>query len=252
MKRAGMAERGLPLRGASLLAVFAHPDDETFRPGGMLALLARSGVRVHLLTATRGEAGACGDPPLCTPSELPALRERELECACAALGIQPPHLLDYRDGHLADADAEALIAQILAAIRTTGAQALLSFGPDGLSGHPDHVAIGRCAAEAYRRNESLAALYTVAVPVTLAEALGLRQMRAVPDADIALAVDVSAAWEAKLAAIRCHATQLVASPLLQAPVERQRRFFGVEHFVRVAAREGRDDFLPGVLEGYLL
>ena len=72
-----------------LLAVFAHPDDETFRPGGTLALLARRGVKVHVLTLTHGEAGSCGRPPLCMPDELPAC-ERELRCACAALGIQPP------------------------------------------------------------------------------------------------------------------------------------------------------------------
>jgi len=235
-----------------LLAVFAHPDDETFRPGGTLALLARSGVRVQVLTATRGEAGSCGDPPLCTLEALPAQRERELHCACAALGIAPPHLLDYTDGHLADANAEALTAQILAAIKETGVQALLSFGPDGLSGHPDHLAIGRCAAVAFHRAEEVAALYTVAVPASLADAMDLRQLQAVPDADIALAVDVSAAWEAKLAAMRCHATQLASSPLMQAPVERQRRFFGTEHFVRAAARDDRDDFLPAVLGGYLL
>ena len=235
-----------------LLAVFAQPADETFRPGGTLALLARSGVRVQVLTATRGEAGSCGDPPLCTLEALPAQRERELHCACAALGIAPPHLLDYTDGHLADANAEALTAQILAAIKETGVQALLSFGPDGLSGHPDHLAIGRCAAVAFHRAEEVAALYTVAVPASLADAMDLRQLQAVPDADIALAVDVSAAWEAKLAAMRCHATQLASSPLMQAPVERQCRFFGTEHFVRGATREGRDDFLPGVLEGYRL
>ena len=235
-----------------LLAVFAHPDDETFRPGGTLALLARGGARVQVLTATRGEAGSCDAPPLCTPAQLPARRACELECACAALDVQPPHLLDYRDGHLAEADTETLIAQILAAIRETGAQILLSFGPDGLSGHSDHIAVGRCAVEAYHRAESVAALYTVAVPASMAEALGMRQLQAVPDGEIALAVDVSAVWEAKLAAIRCHATQLASSPMMQAPIERQRRFFGTEHFVRAAAREGRDDFLPDVLGGYLL
>ena len=77
----------------SLLAVFAHPDDETFRPGGTLALLARRGVEVHVLTATRGEAGSCGDPPLCSPEELPAVRESELRCACAALGLTIEGLL---------------------------------------------------------------------------------------------------------------------------------------------------------------
>lgn len=64
-----------------LLAVFAHPDDETFRPGGTLALLACGGFPVHVLTATRGEAGSCGDPPLCTSEELAAVREKELRCA---------------------------------------------------------------------------------------------------------------------------------------------------------------------------
>jgi len=235
-----------------LLAVFAHPDDETYRPGGTLALLAQAGVHVHLLTFTRGEAGACGDPPLCAPEELPAVRERELRCACAVLGIAPPQLLDYTDGHLVEADPEALIAHIMAAIEDTGAQVLLSFGPDGLSGHPDHVIVGRCAAEAFCRVEGLAALYTVAVPASLAEPLDMRQVQAVPDDQIALAVDVSAVWETKLAAIRCHVTQLSASPMMQAPVERQRRFFGVEHFVRAAARPGRDDFLPDALKGYLL
>jgi len=235
-----------------LLVVFAHPDDETFRSGGTLALLVRSGVRVHLLTATRGEAGSYGDPPLCAPEELAVRREVELRCACAALGLEPPRFLGYADGHLADADAEALIVQILTAIGETGAQTLLSFGPEGLSGHPDHIGIGHCAAEAYRRDEDVAALYTVAVPVSLADALDLRQLQAVPDADIALAVDVSAVWALKMAAIRCHVTQMAASPMLQAPVDRQRRFFGTEHFVRAAVREGRDDFIPDALKGYLL
>ena len=73
-----------------------------------------------------------------------------------------------------------------------------------------------------------------------------------PDAAIALAVDVSAVWKVKMTAMRCHASQLAFSPMMQAPVERQRRFFGTEHFVRAGTREGRDDFLPGVLGGYLL
>ncbi len=75
-----------------LLAVFAHPDDETFRPGGTLAWLAQRDVRVHLLTATRGEAGSCGEPPLCAPDELPAVRARSRAAnnapnARGALGI---------------------------------------------------------------------------------------------------------------------------------------------------------------------
>ncbi len=225
----------------ALLAIFAHPDDETFRPGGTLALLARHGMRVHLLTATRGEGGSCGEPPLCLLDELPIVRERELCCACAALGIEPPRLLKYRDGHLSEADPEEIITQILAVVREVRPQVMLTFGPDGLSGHPDHVAIGRWAREAFHRANTVNALYTVAVPQSLATRLGMEQIRAVPDEEIAVTVDVSSAWEAKIAAIHCHATQLSSSPILSAPIERQRAFLGAEHFVRAAIRDASQD-----------
>jgi len=233
----------------SLLAVFAHPDDETFRPGGTLALLARRGVKVHLLTLTHGEAGSCGEPALCTPDELPIVRERELRCACAALGIQPPTLLDYPDGHLAEADPERVVAEILAVVRQVNPQALLSFGPDGLSGHPDHILVGQWAAEVFHRIEEIAALYTVAVPQSLAQTLNMRQVHPVPDETVALSVDVSSVWETKLTAMLCHATQWSSSPMLNAPAEYQRLFFGHEHFVRAAMRCSADDFLPDILKG---
>jgi N-acetylglucosamine malate deacetylase 2 len=235
----------------ALLAIFAHPDDETFRPGGTLALLAQQGVRVRVLTATHGEAGSCGDPPLCAPEELPAMREQELRCACARLGVEAPHLLDYVDGHLAGVDAEPMIAQILSAVNEIKPQVLLSFGPDGLSGHPDHIAIGAWASEVFRRTEEVAALYTVVVPRSLAQTLNMRQVHTVSDEAIALTVDVSSVWETKLAAMRCHVTQLSSSPMMSAPAERQRLFFGREYFVRAARRRPADDFLPHVLEGYL-
>ncbi len=228
-----------------VLAVFAHPDDETFRCGGTLALLARQGVRVQVLTATRGQAGSCGDPPLCTPEELPAMREQELRSACAALGIEPPRLLDYRDGALAEVDEEEAVEQVLAVIRELRPQVLLTWPPDGLSGHPDHVAVSRWAALAFERASALGqdapvALYYLAVPRSIAEALGLAHLHAIPDEEVTLAVDVMPVWEQKLAAIRCHRTQLGGSPILAAPPERQRLFLGVEHFQRAAEREGPD------------
>jgi len=224
-----------------LLAVFAHPDDETFRSGGTLALLAQRGVRVQVLTATRGQAGSCGDPPLCSPEELPTAREAELRCACAALGIQPPILLDYQDGQLSEADPEQLNAHILQVMNETRPQVMLTFGSDGLSGHPDHIVIGQCAAEAFRRVEQVAALYTLAVPRSLAERLGMKQIHAVPDEAITLSVDVSPAWEAKMTAIRCHRTQLSESPILQAEPKKQRLFLGVEHFHLAAVRPTPDE-----------
>ncbi|MFZ5922976.1 MAG: PIG-L deacetylase family protein [Chloroflexota bacterium] len=233
--------------GASLLAVFAHPDDESFRPGGTLALLARRGVRVQVLTATRGQAGSRGNPPLCAPEGLPAMRENELRCACSALGIESPILLDYQDGQLAAADPERLAAQILQVVKEIRPQVMLTFDADGLSGHPDHIAIGQAAAQAFHRADGVAALYTLAVPRSLAENLGMKQIRAVPDETIALTVDVSAVWDAKMTAIRCHRTQLSESPILDAPEAKQRLFLGVEHFCLSVSRPAADGKIFDIL-----
>lgn len=235
-----------------LLAVFAHPDDETFRPGGTLALLAQYGVKVHLLTLSHGEGGSCGEPPLCTPDELPGVRERELCCASAALNIEPPHLLDYPDGQLAQIDAEQIIAEIQTVVREVRPQVLLSFGPDGLSGHPDHIIVGQWTTEVFNRVEGIAALYTIAVPQSLANRLGMHQVHAVPDNSITLSVDVSAVWETKLAAMRCHATQWSSSPMAGTSEERYRLFFGQEYFVQAACRDAFADFLPARLKERLL
>jgi N-acetylglucosamine malate deacetylase 2 len=226
-----------------LLAVFAHPDDETFRPGGTLALLAQQGVRVQVLTATRGQAGSRGNPPLCSQEDLGVARERELVCACNALGILPPILLDYQDGHLPEVNPKEVIEQIIRVAAAVRPQVLLTFGPDGLSGHPDHILIGQLVKNVFDRMTQVAALYTVAVPQSLATRLGMTQIRAVPDETISLTVDVSAVWEAKLAAIRCHRTQLGQSPTLEAPEEKQCLFLRKEHFRRLQARAEMDFFL---------
>ena len=163
-------------------------------------------------------------------------------CACAALSIEPPRLLDYQDRWLSEIDPEAIVAEILTVMDEVHPQIMLTFGPDGISGHPGHIAIGQCAAEAFRRSENVTALYTLAAPQLLAEKLGMSQIQAAPEEAVTLAVDISETWEAKLAAIRCRATQLSSSPITSAPLKRQRLFLGREYFVRAAAR-GRNDIL---------
>lgn len=236
----------------ALLAVFAHPDDETFRPGGTLALLARQGVRVQVLSATHGEAGLRGDPPRCTPEALPAVRAEELRCACAALGIDPARLLHYPDGDLQNADLVSLSADILALINEVEPQVMLTFGPDGLSGHPDHVAIGRAAQSAYQRAQDIAALYTLAMPASVADQFGMARIQPVPDEDITLQVNVSTVWDAKRAAMDCHTTQRASTPMLRAPEQQQRMFFGWEYFVQADCRYAHLDFLSDMLHGYCL
>ena len=234
-------------RSPVLLAIFAHPDDESFRCGGTLALLAQRGVHVHVLTATRGEAGSRGDPPLCLADELPAVREQELRCACNALGTEPPRLLDYHDGTLGELDEEKAVSQVMAVIQELRPQVLLTWPPDGLSGHPDHVAVSRWTALAFERAGSLGsdapdAIYHLAVPRSVAQALGLFHLHAVPDEEVTLTVDVSPVWEQKLAAIRCHRTQAGGSPILAASEEKQRLFLEREHFRRAEARAREDLF----------
>ena len=242
-----------------VLAIFAHPDDETFRCGGTLALLARRGARVHLLCATRGEAGV----PELEPEQAGQIRQAELECACRALGLQPPRFLDYQDGALAQVDQEEAVSRIVAVVRELRPRVLLTWPPDGVSGHPDHIAISHWTGEALNWMASPAAdpkglarelspdspsLYHIVVPYSLAQALGMNQLHTVPDESVTLTVDVSDVWEAKIAAIHCHRTQLKGTPVLSAPEAKQRLFLGVEHF-RLA--RGRSDTLSPLIRDFV-
>ena len=240
----------------TVLAAFAHPDDEVFRCGGTLALLARRGVRVQTLTATRGGGGSCGDPPLCTRDRLPDVREEELRCACRALGIEAPWLLDYEDGTLSTVDDQEGAAHVLDAIDELRPQVLITWPPDGLSGHPDHVAVSRWTRLAFEAADDLGsgaqlALYHMVVPERVGDVLGFSGLHAVSDEDVTLTVDVAPVWEEKLSAIRCHRTQAGESPILDAPRERQRLFLGIEHFQQTAARE-EDDVLARYLTRSIL
>jgi LmbE family N-acetylglucosaminyl deacetylase len=137
----------------TLLAVFAHPDDESFGTGGSLSLYAARGYRVELICATRGEAGEISDPALATPETLPAVREEELRCAARSMGMRPPIFLDYRDsgmkGTPANDDPRSLhqanrpqaIGKVTQLIRQIKPDVVVTFEPGGGYGHPDHVAI---------------------------------------------------------------------------------------------------------------
>jgi LmbE family N-acetylglucosaminyl deacetylase len=238
-----------------LLSIFAHPDDESYRAGGTLSLLARRGVRVWMLCATRGEAGV----PSLAPEQAGQIRQAELQCACRALSIEPPRFLDYRDGTLPQVNEDQAIEQVVRAVRELRPQVLLTWSPYGVSGHPDHMAVSRWTGEAFRRAadpaaypvhqaeglspHAVAALYHIVMPRSLAEALEMTHLHTVPEEVVTLTTDVSAVWEAKIAAIRCHRTQMGGSPILDASKEKQWLFLGTEYFRRVAAREGRDFFL---------
>lgn len=138
-----------------LLAVFAHPDDESMGMGGTLAKYSAEGVDTYLVCATRGERGWSGpqeaDPG---PEALGAIRTRELEEAVELLGMKGLYFLDYIDGDLDRADPAEAIARIVTHVRRIMPHVVVTFPPDGNYGHPDHIAVGQltnaalvCAAD---------------------------------------------------------------------------------------------------------
>src|SRR5439155_12043827 len=113
----GSGERSdLQLAGRTVLAVFAHPDDESLACGGTLARLADAGVRVILLCASRGEAGSISDPALVPDGDLGGVRTRELTAAAAILGVRDVLVLDHPDGDLRWDDVPELHAAVVGAI----------------------------------------------------------------------------------------------------------------------------------------
>lgn len=130
------------------MGVFAHPDDEVFCAGGTLARYVRDGAEAMVLSATRGEAGQIRDAAIATRRDLPVVRERELRAACARLGVQHVTLLDHVDGTLADLSIAALVAEVGAVVEAFDPDVVLTFGPDGAYGHPDHITIGLATTQA--------------------------------------------------------------------------------------------------------
>ena len=231
----------------SLLALFAHPDDEAFGTGGTLARYAAAGATVGLVCATRGEAGEIADPALATPETLGDVREAELRCAGQALGLSEVLFLGYRDSGMAgtpenedprafaSVPAGEVVARLVGIIRQLRPQVLVTFDPSGHYGHPDHVAIHRHTVAAFHAAGDPARYPDYGAPWQpdrlfysvilrgvfrrwrewLAEAgIATDAFERIeedgfgwPDEQVDVVADVSGTLDAKLAALRCHRTQ---------------------------------------------
>lgn len=199
-----------------LLAILAHPDDESFMAAGTIAKLVDRGVRVALVCATRGDQGSAGDPPLCSRDELPAVRERELRDACAILGVSSVEVLDYRDKQLASASVDEIRVSLVAAIRRERPRVVLTFDPNGVNGHVDHCAISRFAMDAVTMAADERALPALGAPHRVSRVIWPgppmpwdewrpATLAAMPGVDFL--VDVAAYRDKKAAALRAHRTQ---------------------------------------------
>jgi LmbE family N-acetylglucosaminyl deacetylase len=142
----------------TLLGVWAHPDDEAYLSAVLMSRVVNAGGRVVLVTATSGEQGGSDDP-----RELAVVRERELRAATSILGVDDVRLLGYPDGECASVDADEAIRSIADIIEDVRPDVVVTFGPDGLTHHPDHIAVSRwttAAAAAVGHRELLFATMT--------------------------------------------------------------------------------------------
>ena len=254
---------------SKLMAVFAHPDDEAFGSGGTLARYAAEGHEVHVVTATRGEAGQIAQPELATTANLPDVREQELRCACRIYGVRPPIFMDYVDGQLTIVNQGQAVARLVRIIRDLRPQVLITFGQDGIYGHYDHLAVHRWASIAYDlaadpncfphvlrgacQPHQVSKLYFRALTKDQVATMGENgipaavMMDGVPfpfvprkDSEITTVIHVSDFVEVKLQGIRCHATQVGRSnPFVEAPDEVMRQpWFRAESYVLARSTVG--------------
>ena len=202
------------MTASGILCIYAHPDDESFGPGGAIAGYAQAGTPVDVLCATRGEAGQLGDPPVTTQEQLGAVREAALRDAVRALGFRDLYLLDHHDGQLTDVPYDTLRGEVMDVIQRVRPTTVITFGPHGIYGHPDHIRISDVTVDAFARLRDaipeLQRLYFHAVPRQIATAMDreIPGVEGTPNTEIPVS---PVALAAQIAALAFHAeTQLDA------------------------------------------
>ncbi|ULO06891.1 PIG-L family deacetylase [Paenibacillus sp. 19GGS1-52] len=233
-----------------LLAVFAHPDDETFICGGTLAKYASEGVDITLVSATRGEMGRrMGNPAYINRETMPAIRELELRRACDSLGIQQLIFFDIRDKTVEFTDEVQLTNRIAELINEVNPDVILTFH-EKLGGHPDHCAIGKAATAAAEITGRKESLYFISYGDTMEHPEGFGYTRQ----DV-VKIDVFAHLEAKLAAFRDHRCQTeIDEWVWQDDQEALAKFGRYEYFLkgsRATMTQQQDDlFVATCVEQY--
>ena len=262
-----------------LLAILAHPDDESLGTGSTLAKYAAEGVETQLICATKGERGWTGkekDNPGLT--ELGKIREHELLEAAKILGIKHVHFLNYIDGDLDLAPSNEAIGKIAAIIREVKPQVAFTFGPDGAYGHPDHIAISQLATAAcllaadgsFTGSQNLSAhqvlkfYYFVNTQKLVDDYTGFfgniemeidgvpRTMISWPGWACTALIDGTAHWQTALKAVNCHKSQVsIYGNLNSLPEEKSVALWAERTYYRVfslvnGGRKMETDLFEGI------
>lgn len=204
-------------RPGTLLGVWAHPDDEAFLSAGLMAHARDAGERVAVLTATAGDQGAA-DPADRGPA-LARRRRRELRSALAAVGVHEHTVLGLPDGGCAAVPPSIGAAFVRRSIAAVRPDTIVTFGPEGMTGHDDHRAVHRWVTDAWHQaGEPGTLLYATLTPAfhgrwgRLNDEVGLweREPPSTEATDLALTVDCTAVIDRKVAALDAHASQTAA------------------------------------------
>ena len=225
----------------TLLGVWAHPDDEAYLSAGLMAEYRRRGDRVVVVTATLGEHGT-SDPDGWPPERMAVLREHELRSSLAAVGVDELHLLGFTDGECTWNDGTVQIADLMAEIAP---DVIVSFGPDGMTNHPDHRAVSAWTTDAWRAARPEAELWYATLGTdfhakwgALSDHVGLFAEQPSPpctaDRDLVARVTLdSETLDRKMAALEAHASQTTG--LIQAVgIGTYREWWRTEYFVAAA------------------
>jgi LmbE family N-acetylglucosaminyl deacetylase len=225
-----------------LAGVFAHPDDDAYLIGGTL-LLHQGSLEPTLMFATSGEAGPISDPSLATRETLGEVREREQRVFLETIGYPNTRVewLRHPDYYLPDVPLDGLVAEVENLLRETRPHVVVTFGPDGLTSHHDHMRVGDATTQAFHRararddaaDGAFQRLYYVALARSDVDRFyaGVREggyvygkegrlfdVTGVPDDGIAVRVDTTPVRGLKLAGILAHRTQLVEHERIPEPL----------------------------------
>ncbi len=239
------SEHSLSGEKLSLLAVFAHPEDESFGPAGTLAKYACEGIAVSLVTATRGSLPSSNEQASMQADEF-AVAARDRLCSCRTSGVRRACLFDYHPGQLDQVDPVMIEDQLVRFIRETQPQVIITFGPEGLAGDADHRVVNRAAREAFRDagdsskfqnhfREGLGAyapqkLYYCVLPSSLVASWGVQGLCSVPDDQVTTVLDVSSYGEAMKNALYCqrsHALDFIRWLMEEQRVEWDKEFYSL-------------------------
>ena len=201
-----------------LLVVTAHPDDESFGPGGTIAKYAKQGVAVHVVCATRGEAGDNSESRILNLESrmkknkpLHSIREQELLNASKILGVSQVDFLDFIDGTLNNAQYHAVGEKLINKINDFAPQVIITFDQNGVSGHLDHIAMSFITTYAYFKTNVAQKLYYHCVSPAWQKHIKdyfVFFPRGRTEQEITTTIDVSGVWDMRVAAMREHKTQM--------------------------------------------